>query len=67
MHTARIAEFLLARFTTRSHAATMAGDLIEIAPEPVPFWLAVLHTTSRFAARPPQLELFFLAAGSCSA
>jgi hypothetical protein len=63
MHRPRIAELLLARFTTRGHAATMAGDLIEIAPEPVPFWLAVLHTTSRFAARPPQIELFFLIGG----
>jgi hypothetical protein len=52
MRNTRFAEFLLSRFTTREHAAAIVGDLLEIAPGPLPFWLAVLHTVARFAARP---------------
>jgi len=40
MRRAPLAEFLLSRFTTREHAAAMVGDLIEIAPRPIAFWLA---------------------------
>jgi hypothetical protein len=52
MRRAPLAEFLLSRFTTREHAAAMVGDLIEIAPRPIAFWLAVLHTAAKFAVTP---------------
>jgi len=52
MRRAPLAEFLLSRFTTREHAAAMVGDLMEIAPRPMPFWLAVLHTAAKFSVNP---------------
>ncbi len=48
----RVAEFLLSRFTTRERATAIIGDLMEISPGPIPFWLAVAHTMARFATRP---------------
>ena len=52
MHRAPLAEFLLSRFTTRERAAAIFGDLMEIAPRPIAFWLAVIHTAAKFAVTP---------------
>jgi hypothetical protein len=52
MHRAPLAEFLLSRFTTRESAAAIIGDLLEIAPRRIAFWLAVLHTAAKFAVTP---------------
>lgn len=33
MHRTKVAEFFLARLTTRDHAAGIVGDLMEISPD----------------------------------
>ena len=45
MRSAKIAEWILARWTNREHAAAIVGDLLESAPGgPIRFWWAVVRT-----------------------
>jgi hypothetical protein len=47
MHSAKIAEWILARWTTREHAAAIVGDLMEAAAGP--FWWSIARTVAGLA------------------
>src|SRR5271168_2441253 len=70
MHNASVAEWIVARFTTRKRAASMVGDLLELQAQKgqLWFWLSLARVVLALAWR-RQLAFvaaFMFGAGACS-